>query len=375
MRVNFIGGFFGTSGYASHCRNLALATKRLNAETSVLTQLGDNWQRLCQSDEEYELVSKEPLLDGVQVVVANPITAELYKADKNKGVLPFMVFEGDKAPKHWQLISQNYKLILTPSKHSKDSLIAAGIPAEKIVLIPHGFDPKVFNKDVKRDPALDDTHFNFLWNKGWTKGVADRTAFHIALKAFLDEFREEPLARFVVHVNPAYVKQGWSFETELSKLNVNLKDKKCTISVTSAPFTSAHLASMYKSGNCLIGTSRAEAFNIPVLESLAVGTPVITSEFGGQVDFAKEALIVKGKRMSVPIVDLMDLPLYEQAQWEEPDVDMLRAAMKKVFLLWKEKPAEYQAWRARCADSVKDWTWENSAKALLETISELEEYK
>jgi len=57
IKINIIGGIFGTDGYSSHTRNLANALHKV-ADCKLSTQIGPGWESKV-NDAELEMIQKK----------------------------------------------------------------------------------------------------------------------------------------------------------------------------------------------------------------------------------------------------------------------------------------------------------------------------
>ena len=372
--INIITDFFNITGYAKHGYGIIRALKKLNPETFLETNLPPDWHKMVD-DLSFELCSKGNNPTAWQVMITNPLMTQYKLVEPNKGVLPFFVFEGDKAPKQWALLSEKFSRVLVPSEHTAWALMAAGIKKEKIAIVPHGYDPQIFNPEVKTIPQFQSKKFTFLWNKGWSKGEKDRSGFHHVLRAFCAEFKPEENIRLLAHINPVYNRPDWNIENEIAKINISPKEERAEISISTDAWNDQTVAQFYKAGDCFIGVTCADAFNLPVLEAMACGLPVIISTFGGQMDYAgtqEFSFEVKGELQPAQCSDINEKTLYEQTNWLVPDQNELRNRMRAVFELWKQDKKQWTHLSEQATLTAKQWTWENSAQKLLNLVKEME---
>jgi len=183
-------------------------------------------------------------------------------------------------------------IVITPSNFSRDRLIASGVPAERAVVVPHGVDTQVFRpcgaaermvQRQKRGFAADD--FVFL-NVG---ALYDRKGIPALLKAFAAIARRHEHARLVlkgvdsVYGSRAAVAAMMAQLSEAERLAV--KDK---VLYRGGELSYGDLADLYRSADVLVSPYQLEGFNLPVLEAIACGLPVICTAGGPTDDFTRD---------------------------------------------------------------------------------------
>jgi len=285
--LNIVGNFLDSSGYSIHTRELANALGELTT-CSLTTNLIPNWQRFV-NDKELEMIKREPNND-INLIITNPIYWKLHTSAKRNWV--YLVWEGDKIPKSWieECLNPDIEYILVPSQHTEDAIfysideIAHQLKdapykiMEKVKIIPHGVDITKFypQKRIKADNLNNENvmPFTFLASKGF-RNMRDRGGIQYLIKAYLEEFTKDDNVELILKINPAY-----SFNP---KIMSNFKgDAK--IKIITDNYEYKDLVNLYNQCDVFVSPTRAESFNIPCIEAMACGKPVITTDFGGQTD-------------------------------------------------------------------------------------------
>jgi len=344
--INVIGSFFDTSGYASHTRSLANALAKVT-DVKLTTNLPAGWERLV-NDTELKMV-KNVEDYKTNLIITNPLfwSMNAYAATN----IAFLIWEGDKVPQ-WILqecLNERIHHILVVSEHTKQAVenSYSGMLKEdrdrisnKISLAPHGVNTEDFYPtETKRDK------FTFFANKG-LRNLEDRGGIQYLVKAYLEEFDGSD-TELIIKINPAY---GIPNLAELFPKSVGRLDVKFNIE----NLDKKELNKLYNNSDVFVSPTRAEAFNLPCLEALSCGKPVITTNFGGQTDFCNgdTGWIIGGELKEVE----HELE-YEGVKWLTPSIDELKKAMRTASK--NQNDYSYD-----CIQTAKEYSWDKTAKII-----------
>jgi len=384
-KMNIIGEFFGTSGYANHTRSLANELNKL-IPCKILTNLPIGWERDV-NDQELEMIKREEDYE-INLIITNPLYWRVHCNAKRNIV--YLIWEGDKIPAWMVNECMNPKInkIIVPSQHTYNALkkgfedydpdawLGVGDEAgcNKVVKIPHGVDLETFYPIVsdKKDETLPNSHletrskleeentdgktrdvdnhadFKFLANKG-LRNLEDRGGIQYLIKAYLEEFKPEEKVELILKINPAYGIPN------LLTMFPEIKGKIPKITFIPENYTKKQLNELYNSVDVFVSPTRAEAFNLPCLEAMACGKPVITTNYGGQIDYCTNET---GWLIDYKLAPVTFEIEYESCSWATPKIEELKRALRFTF-----ENREIVKQKGKCAVEVaKNLTWSKTAE-------------
>jgi len=189
--------------------------------------------------------------------------------------------------------------IVTPTNWSRERLVDFGFDGDGIEVISHGVRMATFHPLSREERAtnranlgLRDDEFVFLnlgvatWNKGLDLlliGFARARQRHRHLRLILKDQRDlyglsiEPVIKDVVQRHPALFTEG----------------VLQAIMVVPGNLSPAELRLLYGVADCYASPYRGEGFNLPVLEAIACGTPVVVTDGGATDDFVTDEVAIR----------------------------------------------------------------------------------
>jgi len=354
-KINIIGQFLGTSGYASHTRQLANALSKV-CDVRIITQMYPGFEKEL-TDDELVNIKKQDDKERINIIIALPHSWKmLCDRDNNVG---FLVWEGDKIPISWldDCKNKSIKQIWVPSKHTKDAVLKTISESKKpsiwndvikkLRIVPHGVDFSLFF--AKEKP----TAFTFLCNKGY-RNIYDRGGIQYVVQAFAEEFEKDE-CRLLLKINPAYN----SSPLPLHELHMKFCSGRTDILVAPDNIPFSDMINVYNGCHVFVSATRAEAFNIPCVEAMACGLPVVTTNFGGQTDFVDSSF---GYLVDYNLTEIKHELMYEGIKWATPDIKDLRKGMRQMFELWKNNKYDFDKLSLLAIEKSKLYTWESSAR-------------
>jgi glycosyltransferase involved in cell wall biosynthesis len=251
---------------------------------------------------------------------------------------------------------------ITPSNWSRDALLAGGMAPGRVHVIPHGVDPSL----AQRLPAsgraivrgllgIPEDAFVFL-NVGamtWNKGIGPLIA------AFAVHRRQYPRSMLVLKGGDVlYGAKAGEALNEARQLRVEAKDSDLLDSIRyiSENLSVSDLATLYGASDAYISPYRAEGFNLPVLEAMVAGLPVLVTAGGPTDDFCPP---------DFSITITADLQQSQKGEFLEPRIQSTIEAMQRV--------ADDPMLRERLSWAVSQWavdqfSWEKVTARLADLL-------
>lgn len=217
--------------------------------------------------------------------------------------------------------------IITPTTWSADGFYRQGCDTDQVIVVPHGVDTTVFRKseekrlEVREKLGLNGFVFMNIGAMTENKGVG------LLLKAFSVVASKRPEVRLLLKGTDGLYPSTDLLQKALSELSVdeqNMVISRC--SYLGGSLSMAGMSDLYQVADAYVSPYMAEGFNIPVLEALACGLPVICTKGGATDDFVLDDFALRIDSRLTPI-------RFDDCSGEMvvPDLDHLIHLMFKVM--------------------------------------------
>jgi glycosyltransferase involved in cell wall biosynthesis len=184
-----------------------------------------------------------------------------------------------------------------------------------------------------------------------------RKGLDLVAKAFSEEFKKNEKIKLLFKVNKIY-SPGEGFNKYILPF-IN-QEGNTNIEFIDTDLSEEELSEIFAVADTYVSPHRSEGFGINILNSLAIGTPVIATQATGNLDICNEdvALMVKVQEVRwAPYITP-----YERSKWAEPSIQSLKEQMrlafkghktfKKIALGNADKVREVLSW-SRVADMIE----------------------
>ena len=347
MNLTLFANLNGLTGFNKHARELSIGLNKVcnlkiigEYNSSLPRELKDCFDRKDSYD---NLLTLAPPYYWTQ------------EHHNYKRVIGYGIFEGSKIPIGWSIHAKEISKIIVPSTHTKNSFINAGVKESKVSVVPHGVRTDIYKKKGGKSKNIEADfkgYYKYLFVGGWSQGINDRKGAQFLIKAFSEEFKKDEKVILIMKYNSAY-----SSPEQINNFIKSLKlpEEHAQIIQIFDNLSEEELANLYRSCDTLVSPHMSEAWGMNISESIACGTPVIATNYGGNTDYMKPLL--SGK-----LVPSKSTPVhyYNETLWMEPNVKQLKDVMRRTFngnLVIK------------CDSSTLN-SWDETAKKIIEVIEE-----
>jgi FkbM family methyltransferase len=273
-------------------------------------------------------------------------------------------WEFGSIPAEWAEKAQAVDEIWCPSRYVRSLYLQAGIPREKLRVLPNGYNPAVHHPGAAPTPIATSKRFKFLF----VGGTIARKGSDLLLETYLKTFRRSDDVCLVIKDfggKSAYQGQTLSGQIQAAQADPTAPE----IVYLDEELPERELAGLYTACDCLVHPYRGEGFGLPVLEAMACALPVICTGGGSTDDFATDEFVhrIPATREFVGN-EVSGLKLDHRGWWLSPDPEALCLALRKAV---EQAPQ----WRQRAQQGAEHvaahWTWKDAAQTAARFAREL----
>ena len=269
----------------------------------------------------------------------------------------YWAWELSKFPAAWNGAFQHVDEIWTPSEFTAAAVRAA--TTKPVHVVPHPVEAPVPAALTRADFDLPENAFVVLTAFDFNSYAARKNPAG-AVAAFKAAFPEDADARLVI-------KAHGNDETARAALHALVADDP-RIKIEDRVMERSELAALQSACDVFISLHRSEGFGLHLAECMALGKPVIATDYSGARDFMDETCAFPVPYRLIP-VEKDAYPFAEGQEWAEPDIAAAAEALKNI--------RAYPALRARIGEAAKARISERCAPAtvaaqMLERLNEIE---
>lgn len=281
------------------------------------------------------------------------------------------MFETDRLPAGWVEACAAFDEIWVPSRFNLESFARAGVPADRLQVVPIGIDAGRY--DPARVEPLDlpgRRAFAFLSVFDWSR----RKGWDVLLEAYALAFRASDPVCLVLRTSDRRARPGGLpavVAATFERLGVAPEDRPAVL-LLEEPLSEDDMPRLYRAADAFVLPTRGEGWGLPLMEAMAAGLPVIATRWGAHLDFLTDDT---GFLIDVEAVVPVDPDQTERSpyyaadhRWAQPSVRHTAALMRQVY----EQPAAARRVGARAREAIRaSWTPARTATWIAERLERL----
>lgn len=269
-----------------------------------------------------EKLSKKPRSDD-RITLFHTLPTMQRTLQRTSRSIGFATFETFQPIPAWIKILNRNDAIITPSRFNYRIFAHESIN-KPIFYIPHCYDTELYNS--RTDPLNHYDRFSFLFLGTWKV----RKGYQELIEAWLKEFRLEDNVQLIIKTDKVAEAKRY-VEKAIGNSEVSEKEM-APILFEENIFDELTLPRFIKSFDCYISSTLGEGFGLPGLQAMALGVPVVITNFSGCQDYAKPDTATLLEPSGFQLKSMMDkLPQYKNKKWAFISVKTIRKAMRHVL--------------------------------------------
>lgn len=318
--------FANRSGYAQAAQDYVDVIKKSSDYRLHLTLMHTSPDQLAITPERYrEMMSlmDSPLEDDNFVQIFHCIPDMQRRAWRGVKSAAFATFETQNPPEHWvEILNSNNDAVIVVSKFNEDVFRKAGV-TKPIHYIPHVVNTDLYHVSAIPNRAWD--RFTFLYMGTWKQ----RKGWRELIEAWFREFSLSDNVQLVIKTDKLSVANREIAEV---RKNLGLSEKETApILFETKILNELELPRFLKSADCLVCPTYGEGFGLPGLQCMALGVPVIVTDYSGCQDYANEDTATLLKPSGFILYNEMDgIPQFRNKKWAHVSVESVKSAMRHV---------------------------------------------
>lgn len=365
--VKYLGPVLDGSGYAEFARNFISALSSRKDIDLTVEKVSYETCRVNHGKQGKIVSSLMGRNIDYKVKIINAIPDALPRyAEPGKINIAFTMFETTRIPDIWvECLNKHAHGCFVPCAWNQEVFRNSGVKIP-IHVVPPGIDLQTYQNIDNIEPAglanLVPGHVHFYSIFQWT----ERKNPVGLLKAYWSAFDgiEDVCLILKTYGSNASLAQQNILKENIKRLKGQMRLKKHPrVMFIGNMLSKKEILGLHKVGDCFVLPHRAEGFGLPHMEAMAMGNPVISTRFSGNMDFMNDENSYLVNYQMTPVAYMPWIPYYEgDMLWSEPDLGQLIDTMKAVYKSLKEDNKAKEKGALGRAYILDKFNWQTSAQ-------------
>jgi len=327
---------FDPSGYADEARQFVLGLDKLGLKLQVSPiHWSDKIAKLSPQDEAglKRLVNNRQIQNDParKISVFHIFPPNFQRVPHAHYHIGRTMFETDRIPENWVVPCNQMDEIWVPSDFNIESFTKAGVAREKLVKIQGGIDLSQYSSHIKPMEIAGAGKINFLSIFDWSY----RKGWDVLLRSFLKTFKGNKDICLILKVwstlgvTITQIKDQIRSFVRQEELAEEIPDN---ILFVTENLSHQELISLYKTADAFVLPTRGEGWGRPFMEAMALGVPVVGTNWSGQTEFMNNdnAYLINCKVKDVADNAWREIPTFKGHRWAEPSEQHLCEILKDI---------------------------------------------
>lgn len=350
------------SGYAQAAQDYIYALRASGRYGLAMRLMHANPDQISMTPQRYAeimgMMQQDTHPDAIRIIHGIPEKQLQIKADKRRTV-GFGTFETFGPPAHWVGILNENDAVIVPSKFNEKVFNHAGV-TKPIFHIPHCVDTRLYFPEL--EAPREHPEFTFLFFGTWRK----RKGWPQLIEAWFREFDASDNVRLLLKTDRITLGQRGIDEIRRS---LGLTKDFAPISFETRVLNEEAIPLLIKKADCLIAPTLGEGFGLPGLQAMALGVPVVTTNYSGCQDYAtaETATLIEPSGF-IMLNELDMIPQFNGKKWAHVTVESVAKAMRHVV---ENQKAVREKAQVAAKSVAQEYSYEATAKrfdAMLDTL-------
>ena len=230
------------------------------------------------------------------------------------------------------------------------------MPYDKVHVVPLGVDRNIFCMPTTKSPETDIYKFFTIGKLEYRKG------HDFIVDCFNKAFNGSSKVELNMMVHNVFLKQDVINHWLGGFKNTKLGNK---INFINPVKSHQDVADFINSQDCGLFPAKAEGWNLELLESMACGKPVIATNYSAHTEYCNSSntFLIETPNKELAHDHMGGMWFHGQGSWAELEYEQEEQMIEHMKKCYETRPVNLPG-----VETSKEFTWDNSAKKLLEVV-------